>query len=501
MSLEKLKIHEAGPEMPELEKIAAEEAGVLRKLGKKAKGVARVLTFFTAVSVASCSLPKLNKEETGPKKPAYTAEETETGLPQNPLNEEINAESKEAREIMALAESDPIEFFGRIPEFKENSKLNLAPYVRRARQKAPEIFFNNIDLLGDIPGLDLLAEIKIAAHDDPGGFYLNIQNLRNIPGLDLAEQTKEAAAASIAHPWVFLNTVQYIPKDISVNLTPEVISICNNIPQRFIGSAHKLKNVMAPAEWQEQLEKSFALDPEAIKSYGKILKDIKQPKLDSTRVLQTINDWQASLLLNEMVKHGLSEERALEITKNENELFKTLVKIKSEPDHVGQLTVEKNLQNTGLRITQRVNDLHEKPDAIRFKSVNDASPEELYSLMVYGEEEVFTSTFNGFFNRMIAGMRDKKLSGEELLKRVNNNKFRILIKECANFNRLNEFLKTMDEKNAHALLTGIVKDLDAAEDKLAQAATVADIFGVITDQETLIVLQEQIKLSGASRQK
>src|SRR3989339_144749 len=498
MNLEKnLKAHEVVH--PERREILAEEAGTMRKLGKKAKKIAKVLTFFTLASLG-CALPKQKEDGFEPGKARPAAEEIEAAASTRPFGEEIDKArertmSDEERSVLKIAEEAPWEFLGRIDEFA-SLDIDLVPYIEKAGLKAPESLFNaapNLVLL-KIPGLDLAALITKAALKDPGGFYINLGYLRDIPDLDLSKITKEEAAASVKNPWVFLNTVQYIPKDIpDVDLTSEAISVCDGIPYRFIGSANKLKNVTRPSEWQEQLEKSFETYPEAIKSYGETLKSIKDPKLESTRVLQTINDWTAALLLNDMVRHGLSEEGAVKIANNENELFKALVKIKSEPGHIGGLTVEEHLRDLSLKTVKQINDLHEESNTVRFKPANGLKSRELYGLMAYGEEEIFTSTFNGLFDRMMVKMRNEKINGQELLRMVDNNKFRTFIKECAGYNRLNEFLGTMDKENAHALLSDVVKNLDAAKDGLSQATTVADIFGVITDKEALAVLQEQVK--------
>jgi len=114
--------------------------------------------------------------------------------------------------------------------------------------------------------------------------------------------------------------------------------------------------------------------------------------------------------------------------------------------------------------------------------------------MTYGEEEIYTSSFNGMFSRLLGKMNQENLDGKKLLEQVGQNRFRTFIKECVGFNRLNEFLDTMDGKSVQRLLADIITNLDTAEDKLAQATAVADIFSMITDPKMLGVLQKQIKL-------
>ena len=195
-----------------------------------------------------------------------------------------------------------------------------------------------------------------------------------------------------------------------------------------------------------------------------------------------------------MVNNGLSEEEAVKIINDQNKFLKTLIEIKLKSDHLGKVSVENNLKNISLSEIRKINSLHKRPDLERFASVNNLTAAELYTLMTYGEEEIYTSSFNGMFSRLLGKMNQDNLDGKKLLEQVGQNKFRTFIKECAGFNRLNEFFDTMDKENIQRLLIDIITNLDTAEDKLAQATAVADIFNMITDPKMLEVLQKQIKL-------
>ena len=53
---------------------------------------------------------------------------------------------------------------------------------------------------------------------------------------------------------------------------------------------------------------------------------------------------------------------------------------------------------------------------------------EIYCLIVYGEAEMFTSSYRGVFDRLIARMHQEALTGDELLSQVHDTRFRIFIK-------------------------------------------------------------------------
>ncbi len=323
--------------------------------------------------------------------------------------------------------------------------------------------------------------------------------VRVAPGSPSPSALSEISQVISAHnPRDFLDIAKYLKKKVP-NLTELISEASERNPVDFLYNAKDLKEVIPQSEWSILVEKLFQQSPEE-GMYGvdytlakNLLNEVKEPQLESTSILKRITHPHTALLLNDMVRHGLSEKDAYEIINDQNKLLKTLIKIKSEPDHLGRVSVDEKLKDISLKTIRHVNDLHEQADSVRFKSVNNLKAAELYTLMVYGEEEIYTSSFNGMLNRLMDKMKQEKLDGKKLLEQVGQNKFRTFIKEMAGFNRLNEFLGTMDKDSSHELLSNVVKNLDKTEEKLAQATTVADIFSMVTDAEMLKVLQEQIK--------
>ena len=339
------------------------------------------------------------------------------------------------------------------------------------------------------PKYTLEEVLKIKSN--PGEFLYNAKDFKDVPGLNLAQEISQAAKSN---PGEFF----YYAKDFKdvqgLNLAQEILQAAKSNPEEFLYNAKDFKDVISKNEWSILVEESFASCPEEGKNYKNLLDEINEPQLKSTKILKSIADPKAGILLEKMVNNDLSEEEAVKIINDQNKFLKTLIEIKSKPDHLGRVSVENNLENISLRKIQQVNSLHERPDSERFASINSLTAAELYTLMTYGEEEIYTSSFNGMFSRLLRKMKQENLDGKKLLEQAGQNKFRTFIKECASFNRLNEFLNTMNKEDVQTLLAAIITNLDTAEDKLAQATTVADIFSMITDQKMLEVLQKQIKL-------
>ncbi|MFN8249378.1 MAG: hypothetical protein U0T68_10535 [Ferruginibacter sp.] len=128
-----------------------------------------------------------------------------------------------------------------------------------------------------------------------------------------------------------------------------------------------------------------------------------------------------------------------------------------------------------------INMLHEQNNlAIRMKAIEPLTPQELYYMMVMGENDIYTSSYKHSFNRMLQLMAPKP-SGDSLLLSVHFDYFRKFIKMAANFNKLDTFLKTMPPDKSQLLMRAFVSRLDNS-DNLEDAVDVADAYSSIGDK-------------------
>ncbi|MBS1588239.1 MAG: hypothetical protein JST52_01365 [Bacteroidetes bacterium] len=184
------------------------------------------------------------------------------------------------------------------------------------------------------------------------------------------------------------------------------------------------------------------------------------------------------------------------ITSNPDLFYKSLIQLKIEnKDGLADKTLTSEIQYRGLRYVRDMNDLHEEKDPIRFKCLDGFLPHELYYIMVYGQDEIYTSSFLGTFKRMLERMGDT-MSGSGLFEKVNYDKFRTFIRMCAGYNTLSTFLGTMSKEKKTKLMTDFIAGLDKGpDDELEDAVDVADAFGSINDEDLLNFLQAQVKVN------
>jgi hypothetical protein len=180
------------------------------------------------------------------------------------------------------------------------------------------------------------------------------------------------------------------------------------------------------------------------------------------------------------------------ITSDEHLFFKNLVRIKLAGDTLGGATYTDELQyRANKTYVTRMNELHEAQDPVRFKVIDGLTPEELYFIMVYGQDQIYTSSFIGTFNRMME--RLKPATGDELFDKVHYEHFRTFIRMCAGYSKLSEFLASMKPEEKTAVMRDFVTGLELGKsNELEDAVDVADAFGSIGDSALADFLRQEI---------
>jgi hypothetical protein len=181
------------------------------------------------------------------------------------------------------------------------------------------------------------------------------------------------------------------------------------------------------------------------------------------------------------------------ITGDETLFFKNLVRLKLQGDTLGGTTYSDELAyRVNSIFVRRINELHDNPNpAIRFKVLDGLSPEELYFVIVYGQDQIYTSSFIGAFTRMME--RLKPATGDELFDKVHYEHFRTFIRMCAGYNTLSDFLATMKPDEKTAVMKDFITGLEAGKtDELEDAVDVADAFGSIRDTALADFLRQEI---------
>ena len=187
------------------------------------------------------------------------------------------------------------------------------------------------------------------------------------------------------------------------------------------------------------------------------------------------------------------------LVKTEKEYYYRLGVMKDTPIAMfGENGLRKMLQRKAIKhFITPINNLHEQNNLnIRMRAIDPLSAEELYYVIVMGENDIYTSSYKHSFTRLLQRMGTRP-RGDSLLLNVKMDFFKKFIKMAANFNQLDTFLKTMPVNNSATLMKAFVANLDDGNN-LEDAVDVADSYSSITDT---LLLQNILKNVMANEQK
>lgn len=200
----------------------------------------------------------------------------------------------------------------------------------------------------------------------------------------------------------------------------------------------------------------------------------------------------AIVYLEELKSGKKTMDEINNITAENASYYRSLVTQRLIPNNVSKKILDRETKEQALEYVRIMNELHDAQDPVRFKCIEPLSAKEIYFLMVLCSDEIYTSTFVGSFNRMMAKMTPVK--GDVFLQELEMDKFRTFIRMCAGYNKLSQFLASIDEPNRNTLMATFVHNIDKnKETDLEDAVDVADAMGSIQDDNLVDYLLEELK--------
>ena len=201
----------------------------------------------------------------------------------------------------------------------------------------------------------------------------------------------------------------------------------------------------------------------------------------------------AIYFLPDFHEEKLSIAEINKITENKTSYFKKLVeRINASDKALEKKQLAKELHQEAKYYVQQMNELHFQSDAVRFKVISPFGAEEMYYIITEGDEEFYTSSYMGIFNRFMRKLKPK--NGYEFLEKINFNKFRTFIRLCGNFNTLSRFLKTLKSEQQESLIKMFVGNLGGdLEKSLEGAIDVATTYSSIKDTAVHDLVIEEVQ--------
>jgi hypothetical protein len=382
------------------------------------------------------------------------------------------------------------------------------PWVTQVMQ--PFVMYNatnillNADMFARMHRTWTQRAVELAAPQAPG-FVLGA--LRTLATLDPVWAKQLAATVAATTPgivWPHVDVLLAVDTSWAESLLRQAVGVSPYDAIRAV-SAYKT------APWGPQLFadvvlrepplviRLMAADPARHEAVGRALEEATHPAL---RVLaQLVHSHYPADLQERMAvfaeviaEQTLSLEAAAQLSNDERTYFQALVAMHLRAPQPKYPAIETALGAEASMLVEEMNNLLEQPAAVRFHAVATWTAREIYCLIVYGEAEMFTSSYRGVFERLIARMHQEALMGDALLTQVSYTRFRTFIKSAAVLNRLAMFLATMSSPVARwSLLTRCMSDLERAPDVAVQAVTAAEMLSAPLDRASLRLIRDTLK--------
>ncbi|MEY3542168.1 MAG: hypothetical protein RLZZ204_980, partial [Bacteroidota bacterium] len=232
---------------------------------------------------------------------------------------------------------------------------------------------------------------------------------------------------------------------------------------------------------------------------GKRIRNIKDPFV---QLIVKISDERSGRLifpfLDAIQKGRLTIDSVKQTAKDNLKYYRLLVKTQLEYiDEIRKKDTPVLYKELGAMIKRKaeelyineINALHDLPEDKRFKILQSLTAPELYYIIVTGEDVIYTSSYVGVYNRMMA--KAPQRNGDSLLMQVKFDRFKKFIRMAASYNKLDAFLATMQPGNAQLLMKAFVRGLEKTNN-LEDAVDVADSYGSIGNPAIVQLMKQEI---------
>ncbi len=200
----------------------------------------------------------------------------------------------------------------------------------------------------------------------------------------------------------------------------------------------------------------------------------------------------AYCLMDDIMCKRKSAAQCDSITKDVDKNFMEMMNIiLGTENSIGRNSLEAELQNLSLLKIRKINDINNISADVRFASIRDFSAQQLYVLMIYGEDELFKNTFTGVFERFMSKIPDG--NGFRFLQKIHFLHFRTFLKICSNFGQTDAFLNTMTPDERLSLIALLTKNLEKEKYNPSEVIFVAEAIPGFTTLNDRAVINTTIK--------
>lgn len=197
----------------------------------------------------------------------------------------------------------------------------------------------------------------------------------------------------------------------------------------------------------------------------------------------------AYILANRISEGLISMSMANYICADKSALFDYLAKNIHESDMQDKFTVQREFTQTALEEIRKINDL-DADNETKLERLSKFDAVSLYNIAVYGQEEMFNSSFKLFMQAILQRQNGNLYS---LFEQTNFTKTELFLRLCATLGQWDVLSAKLDYKQKNNLLNIVVSGLEKDAFNTERLGTVADLILNINDADDDKFIEQLLK--------
>lgn len=197
-------------------------------------------------------------------------------------------------------------------------------------------------------------------------------------------------------------------------------------------------------------------------------------------------------LIDEIVKQNEDIDKLHELAKDKILFIKKLSKVLLGSSPYGKYSASKEMSYEALRIIRDINGAVEtNSTGNAYEIIHQLNAEEIYTLMIYGQEELFRNSFNGIYSIFKSKLQEN--NALLFFEKVNYKKFRTFLNLCNTFDKWNDFVGYLNQEEQNQLIAKLVSNIDKEDDYINESIMLADLLQNMKNTEAKQKLHKILK--------
>lgn len=159
----------------------------------------------------------------------------------------------------------------------------------------------------------------------------------------------------------------------------------------------------------------------------------------------------------------------------------------------GYAKAHHDLLDYAVMHTDRLNDSHELPPAERFEEIRQMNADQLFIIMILGDDSLYTSSFNGVFESFLNQLKQEQMPIQTYLSHFSTHDVRTFMKLCATYGHLPDILSRMDGDVAKDTIHQLISGLDTKSRSSSDYTSVGELLYSLSDPEHIRRSLDEIK--------